>query len=794
MSVPAYIVQDRSTATKWAIAVTDGQINITSSSDIASSDPIVRDLFVTSNYWKIFVDDGVIGWEATATVQDDSIDLEDATDSSVYRLGVYDAQLLTLVISTPPTPGGSYILTDRTTATKWAITIADGQLAISESFESASAEPIFQDRQVTSQYWKLFVNNGTLGWESTATIQNDAINIEDSVTLDNYLLTIIDGQFNWLLIPTDTGVQGERYIVQDRDSVKKWAIKISDGELFISETFDNASSEPIVQDRQNTTNYWKIFVADGQLGWEATLTVRNDQIDLEDLSNDNVYRLGVVDGQFMWYLFTSSTSPVTVLQVGQWVIQDRTTATKWAVKVRDGQLYWESTTDDVDGELTMQDLFDPLKYWRLFINDGELAWEQTFSSLPEYEVRIRDSVDNVMYRLEVYDSQFRWFGLAQIIAEAPDSQLPRTQFTVELRDRNFDLIKIITPFISSLSWEFSSIGGCGRLTMSLALEGQNIEQFVAPDYEVRVNIWNSVTRTDVLFYRGFLEKFQPIDGAKASVSLSAAGYFNKLKRLRVNQTYQDAEVSTIVKDILDSFVTNATNITYDAADIDTVGYSIDQISFDTTAEKALQTLGDIANGFEYGVDRNLKFFFKRRSTNIENTVKVKKDLERYDEINDFAAIYNRLILKGGNGFNDVVNNTESQNAYGLREKIVSNSAIITSATAQRWGSGVLSEEARIRRRLKVSQVPNSRLVESILPLGRVAVIREPVSVAKRYGDSDAIYGRIKYGGLASYTIEKINYKMNSGGIDIDFDLGQPRPDIALHLKQLEFELSQIRNN
>jgi len=83
-----YVIQDRVTATKYALTVSDSRFLWTASSESASAEPIVRDLINTSNYFKLFISDGRFAIESTATEQDDSILLADPVSGLSYSLAV----------------------------------------------------------------------------------------------------------------------------------------------------------------------------------------------------------------------------------------------------------------------------------------------------------------------------------------------------------------------------------------------------------------------------------------------------------------------------------------------------------------------------------------------------------------------------------------------------------------------------------------------------------------------------------------------------------------------------------
>ena len=86
-----------------------------------------------------------------------------------------------------------YVVTDRTTATKYAITISNGILGFSSTSNATSDEPVFEDRHVGGNI-RLFINDGQLGLETTLIIRDDNITFFDSILSSYFKLYVYDGQ------------------------------------------------------------------------------------------------------------------------------------------------------------------------------------------------------------------------------------------------------------------------------------------------------------------------------------------------------------------------------------------------------------------------------------------------------------------------------------------------------------------------------------------------------------------------------------------------------------------------
>lgn len=88
-----YVLVDRTTAGKVGLKVDDSQLFHETSTGPASPEPIVEDKINQGTYWKVYVDDGQIGNETTAIVQDDQVVLQDQTTSDIWEIQVHDGIL-----------------------------------------------------------------------------------------------------------------------------------------------------------------------------------------------------------------------------------------------------------------------------------------------------------------------------------------------------------------------------------------------------------------------------------------------------------------------------------------------------------------------------------------------------------------------------------------------------------------------------------------------------------------------------------------------------------------------------
>lgn len=97
--VAGYVITDEDDGNKYSIAVTNGQLSVTLTTDAASANPIVEDTLNASNNWKIVTSYGQIAVQVSGTAQDDSVVLADTADGNDRKLVVSNGMLGTTVVS-----------------------------------------------------------------------------------------------------------------------------------------------------------------------------------------------------------------------------------------------------------------------------------------------------------------------------------------------------------------------------------------------------------------------------------------------------------------------------------------------------------------------------------------------------------------------------------------------------------------------------------------------------------------------------------------------------------------------
>ena len=367
-----------------------------------------------------------------------------------------------------------------------------------------------------------------------------------------------------------------------------------------------------------------------------------------------------------------------------------------------------------------------------------------------------------LYRLR----EFRLLGMTIGLAEVP--YIPSEPGSL----RGFKLIfydaadnklgelgsDVKTGKVSDIQFELMPLG-CGAFS------------FVCDDYpgfdiayRTRVDIHPYFD--DIPWFTGFVQTL-PQPGKKRPYEYTGFGFFDQLDWVTVSETYGAQDIQDIVKDIVQNTVAPATSIIYNAAKIEATGYTMEDIDFYlVSAKEAIQSLADMATGFEFGVDDSREFYFRAKETDTTHSFWAGKHFQEVEIMENPHTIRNRLYIKVGliqgtghgyikEGSNCIGYEEDAASiaAYGLRETVVTAPDVLDIGDAREWAKDILSV-------IKDPEVDAS--IKSIL----LDTTRAKISAVGK--------AKITTHDGTEYTlpIKKINYSITAGGIVGDVDLGQ----------------------
>jgi len=391
-----------------------------------------------------------------------------------------------------------------------------------------------------------------------------------------------------------------------------------------------------------------------------------------------------------------------------------------------------------------------------------------------------------------------------------------SDFNVEWRDKDNNLKGYLTPYLSKKpTWEWNRKGGCGACSITLAKGYRDLVFDARDDIQIRIKSG----ATSKLVYRGYIADVTPTLQKDQTVILKVRGYFDLFKKMIVHddgdlKTYTSQEVSVIVDDILDTFVTLNSPIT--KGTIDSGTFTPDSIQFLTTVESALNTLADLTGDIEFGVGADLVFFWRTESTVIRHKFFAGVDIKVLERKVNYDSLINKVYLVGGEvagvKFKRTAENTDSQSQYYLSEDIVNNGSIVSSTVADEYLGSILRQKSSPQLSIR-AQIPNTaKRFEDTVPIGLITfydvhydkdlsgdIVGDVIGEAAD-GGSDIIVGLtadggsdVFVGGQYSAQVDRISYELSNtpGRVNATIQFGETVLETASKIKRLELALSNL---
>lgn len=259
--------------------------------------------------------------------------------------------------------------------------------------------------------------------------------------------------------------------------------------------------------------------------------------------------------------------------------------------------------------------------------------------------------------------------------------------------------------IKSLSFELTETG-CGKVDLVFGEMPTNTE--LTYRQRIDIHLFNDLRP----WYSGYIIT-QPIEGTtETEFKFSGHGYYNLLEKVIIFGTYENMEVSEIVKAIARQTEVKV-GLEYSAEKIVNAQYSISKIEFDgVTAKEALKQLSDFAVDYVYGVDEYRHLYFRPRNNEINEEARfwVGKHLGKYIPSWNVEKIVNHAHIKGGNVDDEgeqwlaEVSDTASQTLYGIQEEVWTLPSAYDVADATRWGNNQIEKYKEPVRSAKVENI------------------------------------------------------------------------------------------
>ena len=330
--------------------------------------------------------------------------------------------------------------------------------------------------------------------------------------------------------------------------------------------------------------------------------------------------------------------------------------------------------------------------------------------------------------------------------------------------------------VSKVTFELLGTG-CGKFDITFKKLPTNAEL----DYKQRIDI--HLFNDRLPWYSGYVI-VKPAQGTtEKEFKFTGHGFYNILDKILLFGTYEDMDVGQIVQDIARYVERTIPQIEYAQYKIVNVGYKISKIEFDGVSVKdALKQLSDFAIDYVYGIDQMRNLYFKPRLAKINENARfwVGKHLREYSPSVDVEKIINWAKVKGGKIDNAgeqwlaTVEDTDSINAYGLQQEVLSLPSAYSTEDAERWGKNQIE---KYKDPIKSAKVKG---VDLRYPLADGSFFVRKLS-------TDGLAAIYQLDGTAEkYPITKISYAVDAAkGIAAEMELGEQPFKVDLYFANIE---------
>ncbi len=145
--------------------------------------------------------------------------------------------------------------------------------------------------------------------------------------------------------------------------------------------------------------------------------------------------------------------------------------------------------------------------------------------------------------------------------------MQQKNFKIVLSDRNFNIVQELQDQAFNIAWEYTRLGGCASFSFDLPIRYCQ-ELTLGMNYNIKIYWRVPSTKTFNLIYQGRIEdKINNVANDGEAITIQGMGYQSALSDIFLQKTYTSTEVSAIIADMVQNYISANTNIIYDAIKI-----------------------------------------------------------------------------------------------------------------------------------------------------------------------------------------------------------------------------------
>ncbi len=369
--------------------------------------------------------------------------------------------------------------------------------------------------------------------------------------------------------------------------------------------------------------------------------------------------------------------------------------------------------------------------------------------------------------------------------------MQQKNFKIVLSDRNFNIVQELQDQAFNIAWEYTRLGGCASFSFDLPIRYCQ-ELTLGMNYNIKIYWRVPSTKTFNLIYQGRIEdKINNVANDGEAITIQGMGYQSALSDIFLQKTYTSTEVSAIIADMVQNYISANTNIIYDAIKIASTGFTPASWPVATDGLSGITALSDLVGTREWGVGVDRKFYFIQRSSTIGFRYPFGSGTLTFSDDSSTKKLVNHIVviggtLGGGGTYTKTFDYAVSQKKWGRRDISIQNSSIITDDVATQFANALYNAYSNVSHSASIQRLDDAQ-IEAVIPIPLVQLRPKIIT----YGTSK--YGSNLYSGLVSYQVNRIQYKLDSvGSMSYTMQIGTLIPSIIEDVKALEYNVNQIQ--
>jgi hypothetical protein len=328
-------------------------------------------------------------------------------------------------------------------------------------------------------------------------------------------------------------------------------------------------------------------------------------------------------------------------------------------------------------------------------------------------------------------------------------------------------------------FEISRIGGCGKLTLTLARK--KITGTI--DHGYLIEVWAQPTGgTLTKYYTGRIFRIPAAGTTALAVQYEATGLWYQVERQTISKFYESNDIDTIIEAILDD-IDNDSDLSTSTSEISLSSpYTLGDFEAEAiNAATAIQLLAEVQGDVQYGVDQDGKLYFKDLSTSDVVSFWVGKHLSKFEPNEDSVGVMNRAYMQsrqlvGGGHLTLVRDQTTGDHSIGnlgLCDNVLQIPHLSDPDDVWRWAEKQLADSG-IKT---LCEAQPTGFSEFIFPRGNA-----------RITDLD--------GTEYSLPIQSVTYRLDpQKGFIGEMEIGdEPAPTISSEVKRIQRDIATSKSN